>query len=422
MVSGNKSSPELGKTIDKALTENSEPQNSVPNYYQERYNYLLDNFVKYDASVPDEHKKEFQLLQQFFQLENKSLAERIEVHKIDINEEIQPPKIAWSLKNQHSDDFEILGTLGNFSLVTGKAKSRKTFFMNIAISTAIQNELILNRFSGTLPPDQNQVLYFDTEQGKYHVQLALKGVCQLSAIKQPENLQVYYLRSFSPQERLEAIEYLIYNTSNIGFVVIDGIKDLVTSINDEAEATMIASKLLKWTEERNIHIVTVLHQNKSDNNARGHIGTELINKAETVLSIEKSETDEKISIVKPQQCRNKDPENFAFEILNNIPVVAENFELRTETKKQKFDITDFTDNSNYILLKEVFVYGNEFTYSNLKEQLKLASKKKLQNELGDNRIKKLITHLKNNNWLIQAENKKPYQLGDYFNTYETTLL
>ena len=66
------------------------------------------------------------------------------------------------------------------------------------------------------------------------------------------DLTVYGLRSLKPSERLEIIEHAIYNTDNLGVVVIDGIKDLVTSINDESEATMIASKLLKWTEELGI--------------------------------------------------------------------------------------------------------------------------------------------------------------------------
>src|SRR5690606_21990059 len=97
----------------------------------------------------------------------------------------------------------------------------------------------------------------------------------------------------------------------------------------------------KWTEERNIYALTVLHQNKSDTNARGHIGTELINKAQTVLSITKAESDNEISIVEPQQCRDREPEVFAFEINEyGIPVIAEDFEVRTETKKNKFDVTD----------------------------------------------------------------------------------
>ena len=104
-----------------------------------------------------------------------------------------------------------------------------------------------------------------------------------------------------------------------------------------------------------------MHQNKSDNNARGHIGTELINKAETVLSITKNESDENISVVEPQQCRNKEPRPFAFEINEDgMPIIAENYELRTETRKNRFDITELEDFKKYQLLTDVFSKGRKF--------------------------------------------------------------
>ncbi len=339
---------------------------------------------------------------------------KLESLKINPTEKINPPQIAWELENIKTEGFSTLGTLGNFSLIIGKAKSRKSFFINIAVSTAISTDLILNRFKGRLPTGQNEVLYFDTEQGKYHVQQALKRICQQVNISEPRNLHVYGLRSQQPRERLELIQYAIYNNNKIGFVVIDGIKDLVTSINDEAEATMIASKLLKWTEERNIHIVTVLHQNKSDNNARGHIGTELINKAETVLSVTKAETDNEISIVEPQQCRNREPEVFSFEINEDgLPIIAENFELRTETKKNKFDITDLEDHKKYQLLNEIYSKGNLFSYSELKIQFKLAYKSHFKKTIGINKIVELITDCKNKNWLVQEKPKAPYSKGEF---------
>ena len=338
-------------------------------------------------------------------------AELLQELRVNPTDELKPPQAAWK---QVSDNDIVLGTLGNFSLIIGKAKSRKSFFINIAVSTVLSKDTILNQFKGVLPNEQNTVLYFDTEQGKYHVQLALKRICKQINIDEPNNLQVFGLRSLKPSERLKLIEYAIYNTPNLGFVIIDGIKDLINSINDEAEATMIASNLLKWTEEKNIHIITVLHQNKSDNNARGHIGTELINKAETVLSVTKNEQDKDISIVEAQQCRNKEPEPFAFEINEfGLPIIVEDFEIRTETKKNKFDVTDLEDFKKYQLLTEVFSKGDNFTYSNLVIQIKLAYKKQFNNKLGDNRAKELITDCKNNGWLLQEKRKSPYTLGDY---------
>ncbi|MBW7866931.1 MAG: AAA family ATPase [Brumimicrobium sp.] len=331
--------------------------------------------------------------------------------RINPTDKIQPPQKAWE---QMGNNNAILGTLGNFSLIIGKAKSRKSFFINIAVSTVVSNDIVLKQFKGTLPPEQMKVLYFDTEQGKYHVQLALKRVCEQVNIKEPKDLEVYGLRSLNPSERLNIIEYAIYNTPNLGFVIIDGIKDLVTSINDEAEATMIASKLLKWTEQKNIHIITVLHQNKSDNNARGHIGTELINKAETVLSVTKSEQDKDISIVEAQQCRNREPEPFAFEINEDgLPVLVEDFEIRTETKTNQFDITDLEDFKKYKLLLEIFSKGESFGYTELVRQMKLAYKKQFNKKLGDNRAKDLITDCKNNKWLKQEKLKSPYKLEPY---------
>lgn len=337
-----------------------------------------------------------------------------EKYRIDVREEIPKPKIAWSLRNSKNDEEAILGVLGDFGLIIGKAKSRKSFFVSIAISAALSKDLVLQRFKSCLPLDKNEVAYFDTEQSKYYVQTTVKRICSQIGESEPKNLHAFNLRSLKPAERLKFIENEIYLNDRLGFVVIDGIKDLVTSINSEEEATMIASKLLKWTEEREIFILNVLHQNKSDNNARGHIGTELINKAHTVLSVTKAENDKDISIVEPQQCRDKEPETFAFEIdENGLPKIAENFEIRTETRKNRFDVTEIEDFKKYQLLNEIYSKGENFSYSELVRQMKLAYKKLFNNKLGDNRAKDLITYCKNENWLLQEKPKAAYTLGQY---------
>ena len=329
---------------------------------------------------------------------------------IDPLEELQPPQTAWGLKNSLNDEIAILGTLGNFSLIIGKAKAKKSFFVNIAISCALSKDEILNRFVGELPKDKNQVIYFDTEQGKYHVQLAVKRICRQLDVSNPDNLKTYHLRSLPPAERLQFIESEIYSNDNIGFIVIDGIKDLITSINDEAEATMIASKLLKWTEERNVHILTVLHQNKGDNNARGHIGTELQNKAETVLSITRAESNPEVSTMEAVACRNREPETFSFEINEDgLPIEVLDFE--PSIKKEKgFDIHNIEDYKLYKLLIECFSKESEIIYSELVRKVKTAYSNQMSGSIGDNRAKDIISKCKDNEWLCQSEKKKPYTL------------
>jgi hypothetical protein len=68
----------------------------------------------------------------------------------------------------------------------------------------------------------------------------------------------------------------------------------------------------------NIHIHTVLHLNKSDDNTRGHIGTELNNKAETVMKIIKSEINPDVSEVRPMITREKEFSNFAFVSMKTV--------------------------------------------------------------------------------------------------------
>jgi hypothetical protein len=354
----------------------------------------------------------------------KFVSPEIESHKIESSEfrkqflidpleELQPPQTAWGLRGFINDEVAILGTLGNFSLIIGKAKAKKSFFVNIAVSCALSKDEILNRFVGNLPANKNQVIYFDTEQGKYHVQLAVKRICRQLGEPSPQNLRTYHLRSLEPAKRMQFIEDEIYSNDKIGFVVIDGIKDLITSINDEAEATMVTSKLLKWTEERNIHIITVLHQNKGDNNARGHIGTELQNKAETVLSITKAESNPDVSTMEAVACRNRDPETFSFEINEDgLPVEVLNFEPSIK-KERKTGFTELEDYKKYGLLTEVFSHGKEFKYASLQSQIKIAYQKQLGSNLSNNKIVDLITYCKNSNWLNQSGVGQPYTLLEY---------
>lgn len=333
--------------------------------------------------------------------------------KIDVNEAIPPPQIAWSFLNL-TGFYAILGTLGNFSLITGKAKAKKSFLISIAVAIALIEDLLHGRFKSSLPPAQKDVLFFDTEQSKYHVQLAVRRICSQIGVAEPNNLHAFHLRSLNPSERLQFIETEIYSNENIGFVVIDGIKDLVTSINDEAEASMIASKLLKWTEERNIHIVTVLHQNKGDTNARGHIGTELINKAETVLSVTVLEHDKEISIVEPQQCRNREPESFAFKIdENGIPFVISEFDTAKPKKENASNVYTLQNEKLYEVITDAFSNDKLIKYAELVRRVKASYNKIISLSIGDNKARDLISLCKGSGFIEQRAEREPYILLPY---------
>lgn len=302
-------------------------------------------------------------------------------------------------------------TQGNFSLAIGKAKSRKSFLVALLFSIVTGHKN--NKFIGTLPEGKGMGIYFDTEQSRYHVWTALKRICRLIEIDEPKNIQIYSLRKHHPAVRRQMIEHVIYNNPQIGFVVIDGIRDLVSSINDEEQATAISTDLLKWTQERDIHIMTILHQNKGDNNARGHLGSELVNKAETVLSITKNEEDKSISIVEAEQCRDMDFNPFAFNIsIEALPQIVEQWEQKTTKSKEKQGIIqELGDMNIYKLLTESFSKCEKLLYGQLQAQIKLAAPATLQKSISDNKIIEIMTYAKNKGWAIQAVGSKFYELG-----------
>ena len=233
----------------------------------------------------------------------------IESSKVLISEEIIEPPKCLSVKNGSVD--ATIGTLGNFSLLIGKAKGKKSFLVQLLINSAINQGNLEAFIISTLPEGKRTVLVIDTEQGRYRSQKILKRA-ERQAAGHNGKLVVHDLRSYNPDQRLKITEKLIYTTLNLGIVFIDGARDLVTSINDEEQATNLSSMLLKWTADLQIHISVVLHQNKNDAQARGHLGTELVNKAETVLSATKDLEIDSMSIVEAEACRDKEFLPFAF--------------------------------------------------------------------------------------------------------------
>ena len=324
---------------------------------------------------------------------------------IDPATPIEKPPIC--LRLQGDKEQTVIATLGNFSMIIGKAKSRKTFLITIALAAATRNNPVLN-FIGDLPAGQNFVLYFDTEQGKYHAYKTVKRICELADIGLPQNFTAYSLRKFSPADRLAIIEAAIYNTPGLGFVVIDGVRDLVSSINDEEQATMLSSFLLRCTEELNIHITAVLHQNKTDTNARGHLGSELQNKAETVLSVTKDTKNKEISIVEAEFCRDKEPDPFAFEIFDGLPVLVPDWEIKTSKAGNPKQLTpdEIPIETHLKVLREIFKKYPQPLRSVIEDNLIIQFKSLANLKIGKNKAGQFITYYKSEGILSVNESNK----------------
>ena len=311
-------------------------------------------------------------------------------------------------------DDAVVGTLGNFSASIGKAKSKKTFNVTAIAAAALKNGTVL-KYCASFPDDKKTVLYIDTEQGRHHCQKVLKRILSLAGLpeeKEPENLIMMALRKYTPPMRLTITEQAIASTPNLGLVIIDGIRDYLYDINSPSEATCIISKFMQWTDEYKIHIHTILHQNKNDENARGHIGTELNNKAETVMQVEVDKTDRSVSVIEAIHIRDREFEPFAFRINDEIlPELLESYQPLEKKSgrpvKEPFDpYKEIPENVHRAALEKAFANGGAKSYDEYLERLK--SGYGLQGiKLGHNKAVKLATFLSNKRMVVKEG--KEYQ-------------
>ena len=191
---------------------------------------------------------------------------------------------------------------------TGRAKSGKTFVISILMTLCAAREILsFKRMTGCLedtssirPPTSDihplRVLWYDTEQSDNSTQdILVNRIIPLFHRTMGDNepfpehmFDIFNVRNVDRAHRetyfLEAIEH--YKPD---LVILDGIRDLVSDINDGSVAQEMMEKLMKTAQAFNCCIVCVLHQNKSGDSRdpRGWLGTELLNKAYDVFATEK---------------------------------------------------------------------------------------------------------------------------------------
>lgn len=221
---------------------------------------------------------------------------------------------------------------GNISGWIGMAKSKKTFALTMFAAAVAGGVNLYGKFVASRPC---KVLYVDTEQSPSDVQRVVKRIKAL--IGSEENVMMFGLRPLTPKDRIKAIELLLERFTDIEVLIIDGVRDLLMDINNAVESTEVMTLLMKWSFEQDIHIATVLHQNKADGNSRGHIGTELNNKAETILRVKRNEVDKDISIIEEVVGRGKGFEDFSFQVNEQgLPEVVEGVSVGVNLEEAPF--------------------------------------------------------------------------------------
>ena len=180
-------------------------------------------------------------------------------------------------------------TRGEYSCIVASAKTKKSFCKSLITaafiggnSTTYSDEIKGNRRT------EGYIIDLDTEQGVYYARKTFKRVEDIVGNRYDKYIPIA-TRKKSVSERLGLIEWLIYESEykgKIDMILVDGIADLVYNTNDIEEGAKIAEKMLRWTSE-GLHIVNIIHKAGNNDKARGHLGTAVTIKAESIIFMDR---------------------------------------------------------------------------------------------------------------------------------------
>jgi len=134
----------------------------------------------------------------------------------------------------------------------------------------------------------NGIIYVDFERTNIDVWNSFYRIARRAGIskgKTLNNVLVAGMRSIPRLgDRLKALEGLL-NDNSCGLLILDGAGDMVTDTNDLLQSIECRIFLRELTVKYNLSILTTLHPNPNSFKPRGHIGSEILREAESVLVI-----------------------------------------------------------------------------------------------------------------------------------------
>ena len=199
---------------------------------------------------------------------------------------------------------------GDIAAIKAKSKSGKSFVCSIFAS------VVLGTPWGDLQPTLKggKVLYFDTEQNKLNTAKLAKRVhalCNFDIHSNSDKFKCYALRQMDMDNRLPFIKKRIEEEKPT-LAVIDGIVDLIQDFNDIKQSSDVIQALMQISADNDCSVLFVLHENKSDENMRGHLGSMSAQKCADVFQVEKRK-DGTLNVTECE-CRNLPIPDFSFAI------------------------------------------------------------------------------------------------------------
>jgi hypothetical protein len=220
------------------------------------------------------------------------LIEKIRERRLDLN--AQP----LDVKPRFLIGKKSISTPGNLTVLQAQAGTGKTNFVwafpaaRCVAESGVQGLDCLGLRAD--PSATGKLIIIDTEQSAFDLNAAgRRALRRAGAEAEPEWLCAYGLAGISAKELRLILRALLWNSEIDGIhsVIIDGFGDLVCDVNDSEETDGFVSELHGLAIKYDCPIIGVLHENPGSDNGkgRGHLGSQLERKAETVLRLQKTD-------------------------------------------------------------------------------------------------------------------------------------
>ena len=267
------------------------------------------------------------------------------------------------------EPIEYLFTLGdkygliaraNLHTLRGAPKTGKSAAGLALIAAALKGEFIgikANR-------DNLAVLWVDTEQDKNTLRQKARAVLDMAGLDaQPPALKVVTLRGYgSPADALAATLQAIEENA-ADFVFLDGVVDLCQAFNDEEESREVVRRLEAHAEQYGAAILGLIHTNKKDDEARGHLGAIMQQKSAEIYQVNKREGESIANVTQPFS-RFAPVPGFAF-------AFADDFKITTAADAQQRANDEFLERMRSTFAN-LFRDANKLSKGELKEAYKHA--------------------------------------------------
>lgn len=176
------------------------------------------------------------------------------------------------------------------------------------------NELLA--FKRTNFDANHLVLYVDTERNQQEqLPFSLQSIQVLAGYNKedhPHNFDYISLLEISRKDRFEALneslDFIIIDKSKPTFIVLDVSTDCIEDFNRIDSSMELIDHMNKSINKHNVIFLCLIHENPRSDKARGHFGSELMNKASTVMQVgyekDASNNDTELIRIKYLKCRS----------------------------------------------------------------------------------------------------------------------